>query len=163
MNWPRRLAGTVCAVTGLEKTCSGQGLGAEESGALPLLEPVLTYRIILPPECDVHVMYKKLGQLEEEIPELHLVWSEASQEIHVQVMGEVQMEILQSMILERSEQKYPLIPAASYTKRPLPGRWREWDIMSLSAITRRCICCWSRESGAAACSSPQPAAPTIWI
>ncbi|HIV22481.1 MAG TPA: TetM/TetW/TetO/TetS family tetracycline resistance ribosomal protection protein [Candidatus Merdiplasma excrementigallinarum] len=114
-------AGTVCAVTGLEKTCSGQGLGAEESGALPLLEPVLTYRIILPPECDVHVMYKKLGQLEEEIPELHLVWSEASQEIHVQVMGEVQMEILQSMILERFGTKVSFDSGSIVYKETIAG------------------------------------------
>ena len=104
-----------------EKTCSGQGLGAEESGALPLLEPVLTYRIILPPECDVHVMYKKLGQLEEEIPELHLVWSEASQEIHVQVMGEVQMEILQSMILERFGTKVSFDSGSIVYKETIAG------------------------------------------
>ena len=94
-------AGMVCAVTGLSKTYSGQGLGAEEGSILPVLEPVLTYRVGLPPECDVHVMFGKLGLLEEEIPELHLVWNEAAQEIHVQVMGEVQIEILQSVIRER--------------------------------------------------------------
>lgn len=94
-------AGTVCAVTGLTRTVSGQGLGSESGSNLPLLEPVLTYGIKFPPECDVHVMFLKLKQLEEEIPELHLVWDERLGELHVQVMGEVQIEILKSMILER--------------------------------------------------------------
>ena len=94
-------AGTVCAVTGLTRTFCGQGLGAEQGSILPILEPVLTYELQLPPECDVHMMFLKLRQLEEEIPELHLVWNEVTQEIHVQVMGEVQIEILKSMIRER--------------------------------------------------------------
>ena len=94
-------AGTVCAVTGLKDTFCGQGLGCEEEGVLPLLEPVLTYRIELPPDCDVHRMLGQLKQLEEEIPELHIVWKEAVREIHAQVMGEVQIEILKSLIRER--------------------------------------------------------------
>ncbi|MDO5344289.1 MAG: TetM/TetW/TetO/TetS family tetracycline resistance ribosomal protection protein [Lachnospiraceae bacterium] len=98
---PEAGAGTVCAVTGLTKTFCGQGLGAEKGSVLPVLEPVLTYEVKLPPECDVHRMFIRLRQLEEEIPELHLVWNETAQEIHVQVMGEVQMEILKSMIRER--------------------------------------------------------------
>ena len=80
-------AGTVCAVTGLSRTYCGEGLGAETESELPLLEPVLTYQIQLPPECDVHQMYLKLRQLEEEEPELHIVWEEQSNEIHAQVMG----------------------------------------------------------------------------
>ena len=98
---PEAQAGTVCGVTGLTRTCCGQGLGMEEGNVLPLLEPVLTYGIELPPECDVHVTFLKLRQLEEEIPELHLVWNDVAQEIHVQVMGEVQIEVLKSMIRER--------------------------------------------------------------
>ena len=98
---PQATAGMVCAVTGLTKTYCGQGLGIEQGNTLPLLEPVLTYQVELPPECDMHGMYGKLRQLEEEIPELHLVWNEAAQEIHVQVMGEVQIEILKSMIRDR--------------------------------------------------------------
>ena len=66
-----------------------------------MLEPVLTYRIELPPDCDVHQMLGKLRQLEEEIPELHIVWNERLAEIHAQVMGEVQIEILKSLIHER--------------------------------------------------------------
>lgn len=94
-------AGTVCAVTGLTKTWPGQGLGIEGASGSPVLEPVLTYRIELPEGCDVHGMLQKLRQLEEEEPELHIVWNEQLGEIHAQVMGEVQIEILQSMILER--------------------------------------------------------------
>ncbi len=94
-------AGTVCAVTGLSRTYCGEGLGAETESELPLLEPVLTYQIQLPPECDVHQMYLKLRQLEEEEPELHIVWEEQSNEIHAQVMGEVQIEILKRLIGER--------------------------------------------------------------
>ena len=93
--------GTVCAVLGLSRTYSGQGLGCEESAQLPLLEPVLTYQIKLPDGCDVHGMLGKLRQLEEEEPELHIVWKEAVNEIHAQVMGEVQIEILKSLIEER--------------------------------------------------------------
>lgn len=94
-------AGTVCAVLGLSKTFSGQGLGCEEEAQVPLLEPVLTYQIQLPEDCDVHSILGKLRQLEEEEPELHIVWKEAVNEIHAQVMGEVQIEILKSLILER--------------------------------------------------------------
>lgn len=94
-------AGNVCAVTGLTSTYPGQGLGAEAASELPLLEPVLTYQIGLPEDCDVHRMLLYLRQMEEEDPLLHIVWNEALQEIHVQVMGEVQIDILKSVIKER--------------------------------------------------------------
>lgn len=94
-------AGMVCAVTGLSKTYSGEGLGIEALSDMPILEPVLNYQIILPPGCDAPVMLSKLRLLEEEDPQLHIVWSEQLKEIHVQLMGEVQVEILQSLILER--------------------------------------------------------------
>ena len=94
-------AGKVCAVTGLAETYPGQGLGAEKDSELPILEPVLTYRIILPDDCNVHTMLRDLKLLEEEEPELHVVWIEKSQEIHVQLMGDVQIEILQRIIKER--------------------------------------------------------------
>ena len=94
-------AGKVCAVTGLTETYPGQGLGAEKDSELPILEPVLTYRIILPDDCNVHTMLRDLKLLEEEEPELHVVWIEKSQEIHVQLMGDVQIEILQRIIKER--------------------------------------------------------------
>ena len=94
-------AGKVCAVTGLAETYPGQGLGAEKDSELPILEPVLTYRIILPDDCNVHTMLRDLKLLEEEEPEMHVVWIEKSQEIHVQLMGDVQIEILQRIIKER--------------------------------------------------------------
>lgn len=94
-------AGTVCVVTGLSRTFSGEGLGIEESAAAPLLIPVMTYRIILPPEQDVHAFYRKLCQLEEEEPLLHIVWKEQIGEIHAQLMGEVQIEIIKNLIESR--------------------------------------------------------------
>lgn len=94
-------AGCVCAVTGLTKTYPGQGLGIEASSAMPLLEPVLNYRIELPEECEPAAALAKLRQLEEEDPLLHIVWNEGLKEIQAQVMGEVQIEILKSLIEER--------------------------------------------------------------
>ncbi len=94
-------AGSVCAVTGLSHTYCGQGLGIESHTFLPVLEPVLTYKIELPEDCNVHSMLIKLKELEEEEPQLHIVWDERLQEIHAQVMGEVQIEILKRMIWER--------------------------------------------------------------
>ncbi len=91
----------MCAVTGLTATWPGEGLGAETENILPVLEPVLTYQIILPPESDVHIVLQKLRQLEEEEPLLHLVWNEQLGEIHAQVMGEIQIQILKSQIQER--------------------------------------------------------------
>lgn len=94
-------AGCVCAVTGLTKTRPGECLGAEKDAFLPVLEPVLTYRIELPPECDVHKMIQNLRQLEEEEPQLHIVWNEQLGEIHAQLMGEVQTEVLRTLIWQR--------------------------------------------------------------
>ena len=93
--------GSICAVTGLSKTFAGEGLGEEAEGSLPILEPVLTYRIELPEGTNVHETFLKLLKLEEEIPELHIVWNERLSEIHAQVMGEVQIEILKSLIRDR--------------------------------------------------------------
>lgn len=94
-------AGTVCAVTGLNKTYPGEGLGIEAISGMPSLQPVLNYQLILPQGCEVTPMLSKLRQLEEEDPQLHIVWSEQLKEIHVQLMGEIQLEILKSLILER--------------------------------------------------------------
>ncbi len=93
--------GTVCAVTGPVDTFAGQGLGKERETKIPFLEPVLTYQMILPEDCDVHGMISKLRMLEEEEPQLHVVWNESAKELQVQVMGEVQIEILKSVIKER--------------------------------------------------------------
>lgn len=94
-------AGCVCAVTGLTKTYPGQGLGIEEASEMPLLEPVLNYRIGLPEGCEPAAAFVKLRQLEEEDPLLHMIWNEGLKEIQAQVMGEVQIEILKSLIEER--------------------------------------------------------------
>lgn len=94
-------AGMVCAVTGLTQTKAGEGLGAESGVHLPILEPVLSYQIQLPEGCDVHQMYRKLMELEEEEPELHIAWNEKNAEIYAQLMGEVQTEVLKNMIRER--------------------------------------------------------------
>ena len=94
-------AGTVCAVTGLTATYPGQGLGSEQASDMPVLEPVLFYRIGLPTEVNVHQALLQLRQLEEEEPLLHIVWNETLGEIYAQVMGEVQIEILKSLIKER--------------------------------------------------------------
>ena len=94
-------AGTVCALTGLTHTRPGDALGAEPPALEPELEPVLTYQVILPPACDVHSFLRNLRQLEEEDPQLRVVWNEALEEIHLQLMGEVQLEVLTRLIQER--------------------------------------------------------------
>lgn len=94
-------AGSVIAVTGLSAAAAGQGLGFEAEGAPPALEPVLTYQVILPEGQDPVTAMQKLRQLEEEDPQLHLVWNERLREIHIQLMGEVQLEILQRLIAQR--------------------------------------------------------------
>ena len=94
-------AGCVCTLTGLNSTYIGEGLGIEAASSAPMLEPVLTYQIILPEGTDVHGMYLKLKQLEEEEPELRITWNEHANEIHAMVMGQVQIEILKSVIAER--------------------------------------------------------------
>ena len=98
---PEAEAGTVCAVTGLTRTYPGEGLGIERESELPVLEPVLNYQIILPDDCDPHQMLQKLRQLEEEEPQLHILWDSQLAEIHAQLMGEVQIEILKKMIWDR--------------------------------------------------------------
>lgn len=94
-------AGSICTVTGLNHTRAGEGIGMEEDSFAPILEPVLTYQILLPEDSDTHNTFMKLKQLEEEEPELHIVWNEQLNEIHAQVMGEVQIEILKNLIEER--------------------------------------------------------------
>ncbi len=94
-------AGSICTVTGLTQTLPGEGFGIEQATQAPILEPVLTYRILLPEGCDPKMMLPKLRQIEEEEPELHIVWDELLQEIQAGLMGEVQMEVLQSRILSR--------------------------------------------------------------
>ncbi len=94
-------AGTICALTGLAETLPGQGLGKEKMGTSPVLEPVLSYQMILPEGADIAKVLRDLKMLEEEEPLLHVVWNSHLMEIHVQLMGEVQTEILKSMLQSR--------------------------------------------------------------
>lgn len=94
-------AGRICAVAGLSKTWSGEGLGSEEGVLTPVLEPVLSYSILLPEDVDAALMLPKLRRLEEEEPQLHIVWDEKNKEIKAQIMGQVQTEILTNLIEER--------------------------------------------------------------
>ncbi len=93
--------GTVCAVEGLSKTRAGEGLGFEKNMLPPLLEPVLTYRLIPPDSADVHNVLTVMRRLEQEDPQLHVVWNSGKQEIHVQLMGEIQLEVLKNVIAAR--------------------------------------------------------------
>lgn len=94
-------AGNICSVTGLSGAYPGEGLGAEKLSEKPVLEPVLTYQVILPEDSDAAQVLPKLRQMEEEEPELRIVWDEVLQEILVQLMGEVQIEVLKTLIAER--------------------------------------------------------------
>lgn len=94
-------AGTVCAVTGVTFTRPGDGLGKEKSTGMPVLEPVLTYKLQLPEGVDAHTALEKMKILESEDPQLKVVWNERLGEIHVQLMGDVQLEVLQAIISER--------------------------------------------------------------
>ena len=94
-------AGGICAVTGLTGTYAGQGLGEESASMLPYLEPVLNYKITLPKDADVRLLLPKFKELEEEEPLLHILWNERYEEIHAQVMGQIQTEILISLIRDR--------------------------------------------------------------
>lgn len=93
--------GTVCALTGLSMTKPGDGLGFENPGSPPALIPVLSYKVEFPKGTNIYAMLKNLRLLEEEEPHLNVLWNERLSEIHVQVMGEIQIEILKSTILER--------------------------------------------------------------
>ena len=94
-------AGTVCAVTGLDSVNCGAGLGYEHDFSDTVLEPVLNYSVILPEGVDIHKALQSLKKLEEEEPQLNVVWNERYQEINVRLMGEVQLEILKRIIYER--------------------------------------------------------------
>ena len=94
------VAGTVCAVTGLTRTFPGAGLGKEHDGANPVLQPVLTYTL-LPGECDIHACLVALRELEDEDPLLHVVWQPHLEEVHLQLMGAVQLEVIQQIMHDR--------------------------------------------------------------
>lgn len=94
-------AGEICAVIGLSATYVGEGLGLEKDSQKPLLEPVLSYAIELPPECDARVYFPKLKELEEEEPSLHLLWNEELSQIEARLMGEVQTDLIKRLIRDR--------------------------------------------------------------
>ena len=95
------LPGELVAVTGLSATFAGQGLGVESAAMAPVLEPVMTYRVELPKGCDPMTFLPKLRLLEEEDPQLHVLWDDHLKQIHVQIMGKIQLEILKSLISQR--------------------------------------------------------------
>ena len=97
----RVLAGEICTVMGLSATWAGQGLGNEADTGKPILEPVLSYRILLPPDCDVARFYPKLKELEEEEPSLHLSWNTDLQQIEARLMGDIQIDLLKRTVSER--------------------------------------------------------------
>lgn len=101
---PKVSAGGVCAITGLTTTYPGQGLGQQVDGQRPTIQPVLNYALD-PKENDIHACLEALRQLEDEDPQLHVSWSSHLQEIRVQIMGEVQLEILQQLLLQRFQLK----------------------------------------------------------
>ena len=94
-------AGEICAVIGLSATFSGQGLGYESDNGQPILEPVLSYRIILPDGCDPNLYFPKLKELGEEEPTLHLYWNEELSQIEARLMGEIQIDVIKRTISER--------------------------------------------------------------
>lgn len=94
-------AGGICAVTGLTHTYAGQGLGREAGSEPPILSPVLAYQVILPPDCDPHRALQIFYQLEEEDPQLHILWDKQLGEITLQLMGQIHLEVLSRMILDR--------------------------------------------------------------
>ena len=98
-------AGWVCAVTGLDQTAPGMGIGVNQKSIMPILEPVLNYQILVPQGVNPTELLKKLRQLEEEDPQLNIIWNESLQEIHAQLMGQVQMEVLGRMIQDRFDVK----------------------------------------------------------
>lgn len=94
-------AGTVCAVTGITFARPGDGLGAEKDTGLPILEPVFTYRLRIPENVNTHTVLEKMRILESEDPQLKVLWNERLNEIQVQLMGDIQLEVLQSVLAER--------------------------------------------------------------
>lgn len=93
--------GRVCAVTGLTQCRPGQGLGAQRDSEPPALEPVLSYQVLLPEGADAHAALDKLRRLEQEDPQLHVVWNETLGQIHLQLMGEIQLEVLRTLLAQR--------------------------------------------------------------
>ena len=113
------LPGELAAVTGLSATFAGQGLGAESAALAPVLEPVMTYRVDLPKGCDPLTFLPKLRLLEEEDPQLHVLWDDHLKQIHVQIMGKIQLEILKSLILQRFNLEVQFLDRRIYYKETI--------------------------------------------
>ncbi len=111
--------GQLCAVTGLSQTFAGQGLGQQAATEAPLLAPVMTYRLNLPADCDPLIAMPKLRQLEEEDPQLHLIWDDRLKQIHIQIMGKVQLEVLRSVIAQRFSWDVSLTDQRIYYKETI--------------------------------------------
>ena len=94
-------AGEVCAVTGLTSTFAGQGIGSIKNSERAYIEPVMTYRVIIPDEKNVYDVLKDMRRLEDEDPQLHIVWNEQNREVHIQLMGSIQLEVLTREISEK--------------------------------------------------------------
>ena len=94
-------SGTICAVTGLSQSFAGQGIGIESASPPPTIEPVLSFRLLLPKECNILDVLLNLRQLEEEDPQIKISWAQQTQEIYLHLMGEIQLEIIRSIILKR--------------------------------------------------------------
>ena len=112
-------SGQVIAVTGLSATFAGQGLGAESGALAPMLEPVMTYRVELPKGCDPMTFLPKLRLLEEEDPQLHVLWDDHLKQIHVQIMGKIQLEILKSLISQRFHLEVQFLDRRIYYKETI--------------------------------------------
>ncbi|MBR2461267.1 MAG: TetM/TetW/TetO/TetS family tetracycline resistance ribosomal protection protein, partial [Clostridia bacterium] len=115
-------AGEICAVPGLSATYVGQGLGDEENACKPLLEPVLSYSIRLPPECDPMLYFPKLKEIEEEEPSLHLYWNSELSQIEARLMGDIQIDLLKRTVLERFGIKCELDAGRILYKEKAAGR-----------------------------------------
>ena len=113
------LPGQLIAVTGLSATFAGQGLGVESGAPAPILEPVMTYRVDLPKGCDPMTFLPKLRQLEEEDPQLHVLWDDHLKQIHVQIMGKIQLEILKSLIQQRFNPEIQFLDRRIYYKETI--------------------------------------------
>ena len=142
-------AGTVCAVLGLTKAVPGQGLGTQSASAMPLLEPVMTYRILPPEGLDAAAVLPKFRELEEEDPELHVKGEESKKEIHVQIMGEIQMEILKSLIAERFGIAVEFGDRSIVYRETIMNTVEGVGHLNRFATMRRYIFCWNPGSRAA--------------
>ena len=111
--------GELVAVTGLSSTFAGQGLGAEPGALAPVLEPVMTYRVELPKGCDPLTFLPKIRLLEEEDPQLHVLWDDHLKQIHVQIMGKIQLEILKSLISQRFNIEVQFLDRRIYYKETI--------------------------------------------